>query len=75
MSKYSTISVQEEVKKVLERAKGEKEWGDFLLDLYNEADRARRTKAFEKLVEKLSDEDLESVLKSRSEFRESLIFG
>ena len=75
MSKYSTISVQEEVKKVLERAKGEKEWGDFLLDLYNEADRARRTKAFEKLVEKLSDGDLESILKSSTELRESLKFG
>ena len=74
MSKYSTISVPEEVKKVLERAKGEKDWGGFLLDLYTEADRARRIKAFEKLVETLSDEDLESVLKSSREFRESLKF-
>jgi len=74
LSKYSTISVPEEVKKVLGRAKGEKEWGDFLLDLYTEADRARRMRAFEKLVEKLSDEDLESVLESSRDFRESLKF-
>jgi predicted CopG family antitoxin len=74
LSKYSTISVPDEVKKSLERAKGEKEWGDFLLDLYNEADRARRIKAFEKLVEKLSNEDLESIIKSSEEFRESLKF-
>jgi len=74
LSKYSTISVPEEVKKVLGQAKGEKEWGDFLLDLYTEADRARRIRAFEKLVEKLSDEDLESVLKSSRDFRESLEF-
>lgn len=74
MSKYSTISVPEEVKKVLERAKGEKEWGGFLLDLYTEADRDRRIKAFEKLMETLSDEDLESVLNSSREFRESLKF-
>lgn len=74
MSKYSTISVPEEVKKVLERAKGEKDWGAFLLDLYTEADRDRRIKAFEKLMETLSDEDLESVLNSSREFRESLKF-
>lgn len=74
MSKYSTISVPEEVKKVLERAKGEKDWGGFLLDLYTEADRDRRIKAFEKLMETLSDEDLESVLNSSREFRESLKF-
>ena len=72
MSKYSTISVPDEVKKSLEEAKGEKEWGDFLLDLYNEADRAKRTRAFEKLVEKLTDEDLESIIESSEEFRESL---
>ena len=74
MSRYSTISVPEEVKKALERAKGEKDWGDFLLDLYTEADMARRIKAFEKLVEMFSDEDLESIIKSSREFREGLKF-
>ena len=72
MSNYSTISVPEEVKRVLERAKGEKEWGAFLLEIYTEADLAKRTKAFERLVEKLSDRDLESIGKSSREFREGL---
>ena len=72
MSNYSTISVPEEVKKVLERAKGEKEWGAFLLEIYTEADLAKRIKAFKRLVEKLSDRDLESIGKSSREFREGL---
>lgn len=74
MSRYSTISVPEEVKKALERAKGEKEWGAFLLDLLAEADMARRSRAFKKLVEKFSDEDLESIIESSEELRESLKF-
>jgi len=72
LSNYSTISVPEEVKKVLERAKGEKEWGAFLLEIYTEADLAKRIKAFKRLVEKLSDRDLESIGKSSREFREGL---
>lgn len=72
MSNYSTISVPEEVKRVLERAKGEKEWGAFLLEIYTEADLAKRIKAFKRLVEKLSDRDLESISKSSREFREGL---
>ena len=74
LSNYSTISVPEEVKKILERAKGEKEWGTFLLEMYTEADLAKRTKAFKKLAEKLSYEDLESIVKSSREFREGLRF-
>jgi predicted CopG family antitoxin len=74
LSNYSTISVPEEVKKILERAKGEKDWGAFLLEMYTEADLAKRTKAFSKLVEKLSHEDLESIVKSSREFREGLRF-
>jgi hypothetical protein len=34
LRRYSTISVPEEVKRILERAKGEREWGPFLLELY-----------------------------------------
>ena len=70
MSNYTTISVPEEVKRALERAKGDREWGDFLLDLYREADRARRVKAFGKLVEVLSEEDLRAVEESSKGFRE-----
>jgi predicted CopG family antitoxin len=74
LSRYSTISVPEEVKKALEKAKGEREWGTYLLTLYDEANTARRVRAFEKLVEKLSNEDLESIIKSSKEFRESFKF-
>ena len=33
LSKYATISVPVEVKKRLEELKGEKEWGEFLLEI------------------------------------------
>lgn len=72
MKRYSTISVPEEVKKTLEQAKGEKEWGDFLLDLHTKATTAKRIKAFEELVGRLSNADLESITRSSREFREGL---
>ena len=70
MSKYSTISVPEKVKKALEKAKGERTWGTYLLNLYIETNTARRVKSFEQLVEKLSNEDLESIIKSSKELKE-----
>lgn len=70
MSNYSTISVPEETKRVLERAKGDRDWGTFLLDLYNEADEARRNKAFQELVKKVTHEDIEKIIRSSEEFRE-----
>ncbi len=72
MSNYSTISVPDEVKKILEQAKDGKDWGEYLLEIYKEATRARRLHAFERLVEKLSQEDLESIKESSKTFRESL---
>ena len=36
LSKFTTISVPIEVKKRLEKAKGEKEWGEFLLEMCTE---------------------------------------
>jgi len=69
MNKYSTISVPVEVKRILEEAKGEEEWGDFLLKLYMEAKRLKAKESFEKLAEKLTEEEIESILKSREEFR------
>ena len=41
MGRYATISVPVEIKRVLEEAKGESEWGKFLLDLYAEVKRLR----------------------------------
>ncbi len=72
MSNYTTISVPDDVKKALEKAKGDREWGEFLLELYREADRARRVRAFEKLVEVLSPEEIEKVSESSRRFREGL---
>jgi len=70
MSKYSTISVPEDIKKVLEEVKGKREWGEFLLNLYVEARRLRGNRAFEELVKILKEDDLNSMIKSSREFRE-----
>lgn len=64
-----TISVPAEVKKVLEEAKGESEWGEFLLNLYAEVKRLRSEEAFKKLARTLTDEDLKAIVKSSKEFR------
>ncbi len=61
MSNYSTISVPGDVKKTLEEAKGDKDWGSYLLELYAEADKARRSNAFNKLTDILTDDDLRSI--------------
>ena len=70
MSKHSTISIPREVKKALERAKGDRTWGRFLMNLYNEAENARRSRAFDELAESLTEEDLEAIAVSSREFRE-----
>ena len=75
MSNYSTISVPGYVKKTLEEAKGDKDWGSYLLELYAEADKARRSNAFNKLANILTDDDLRSIEDSSKEFREKLKIG
>lgn len=75
MSNYSTISVPGEVKKALEKAKGDREWGRFLMDLYAEAENTRRSRAFEELAESLSEGDLEAISESSREFRERFRIG
>ena len=75
MSNYSTISVPGDVKKTLEEAKGNKDWGSYLLELYAEADKAKRNNAFQKLADILTDDDLESIENSSKEFREKLKIG
>ncbi|HII85861.1 TPA: hypothetical protein HA273_04700 [Candidatus Bathyarchaeota archaeon] len=70
MSKYATISVPVNVKKRLEKAKGDKEWGDFLLELYTERRLLKSKKAFEELASILNAEDLQSMAESSKEFRE-----
>lgn len=70
MVKYSTISVPKEVKRILEKEKGDREWGAFLLSLYEDAKRVRAKEAFQKLSELLTDEELDSITHSSREFRE-----
>ena len=74
MNKYATISVPVKVKKTLEKVKGEDEWGEFLLNLYDEVERLRRREAFKQLASTLSDEDLKRIQDSSEEFRERFKF-
>jgi predicted CopG family antitoxin len=67
---YETISVPTDVKKLLEKAKGEDEWGKFLLNLYLEAKRLKSKRAFEELANMLNEEDLKAISESSKEFRE-----
>ncbi len=75
MSKYATISVPANVKKTLEKAKGNKEWGDFLLELYTERRLLKSKKAFEEVASLLTAEDLKSMAESSEEFREKFTFA
>ena len=72
MSRYQTISVPVEVKATLEKAKGEKEWGTYLLDLYATAEEAKKERALRRLRELLTDKDLEEIAENAEEFRENL---
>jgi len=72
LSNYSTISVPGDVKRTLEEAKGERDWGRFLMDLFAEAEAAKRGRAFSELAEVLTDEDLEAIGESSREFREKM---
>jgi predicted CopG family antitoxin len=74
LSRYATISVPADVKKRLEKAKGKKEWGEFLLELYTEGRRLKSKKAFEELTEILTEEDLKAITESSKEFRERFAF-
>jgi len=69
MRKYSTISIPTKVKEVLERAKGSTSWGDFLLKLYLDFKRLKGEMAFRRLVECLSDDEIEVIARSHEEFR------
>ena len=74
MSKYVTISVPVEVKERLEKAKGNKEWGEFLLELYTERRFLKSKKAFEELSNLLTERDIKAMIESSEEFREKFTF-
>lgn len=74
MGKYVTISVPADIKKVLEEAKGENEWGEFLLNLYAEVKRLKSEEAFKQLAKTLTDEDMKAIIESSKEFRKRFAF-
>jgi len=74
LRKYVTISVPVEVKKILEKVKGEEEWGKFLLSLYMEVNRMKSEKAFKELTEILTEEDFKAIAESSREFRKRFTF-
>jgi hypothetical protein len=55
----------------LQQAKGEKEWGEFLLEMCTEGQRQKGKKAFEELRQLLSKDDLKAIRESSKEFREN----
>lgn len=74
MGKYANISVPVEVKQQLKMFKGNKTWGEFLLENYTECRKLKGKKAFEELRRLLSKEDLEAIQQSSKEFRENFAF-
>ena len=71
MSKYAQFQFQLKLKSVWKNAKGEKEWGEFLLEMCTEGQRLKGKKAFEELRQLLSKEDLKAIRESSKEFREN----
>ena len=69
-----TISVPVEVKERLEKAKGNKEWGEFLLELYTERRFLKSKKAFEELSNLLTERDIKAMIESSEEFRGKFTF-
>ena len=67
--KYVTISVPERVKEMLEKGKGNREWGEYLMYLYKELERLKRKKSFERLASTLSEEEIEEIKSSSLKFR------
>jgi hypothetical protein len=72
LAKYATISVPSDIKNLLEKAKGNDEWGEYLLSLYAEAKRLKSEKAFDELSNVLTGKDLKAIQESSKELRERL---
>lgn len=66
---YSTIPVKREVKRILEKDKGDQDWSEYLLSLYEEARRRRGRDAFTRLAQVLGEEDLDKIESEAREFR------
>ncbi len=68
LRKYTTIPVLVEVKRLLDEARGGKEWSEFLVELLNENRRMRRMLAARNMQERFSAVE-EEVSRSHEEFR------
>jgi predicted CopG family antitoxin len=75
LDSYATISVLREVKELLSREKGDRDWSSFLLELYREARRGRAREAFSGLRDILGPEDLESIARASRKSREGFRLG
>ena len=75
LNKYVTISVPVEVKKRMERLKGNMGWGEFLLKLCEEYERLKREKKFRELVKVFEGLNIEHVEKESKLFRENFVLG
>ena len=62
------------IKEILDKDRGDMDWGEYLLRLYMDAKEKRRREAFEKLRRTLSEEDLERILEEYKKFREEFRF-
>jgi len=74
VKKYVTISVLREVKELLEKEKKNRDWSEFLLELYREAKLYRAKSAFEELRRLLDEKELENIIRSSEEFRRRFKF-
>ena len=75
MAKYVTISVPEHVKVKLEKLKGNKDWGEFLLKMCEEYEKLKREKSFVKLIKLLKNEDLKGIEEESKKFRKDFKLG
>ena len=74
VTELSREDVENESDKILEEAKRDNEWGEFLLNLYAEVKRLRSEEAFKQLARTLTDEDMKAIIESSKEFRERFTF-
>ena len=73
--RYITISVPIEVKELLEREKGDLDWGEYLTLLYREYVYSRRLRAFNRLKTLLSSSELDVIEEGFREFRRGFRLG
>jgi hypothetical protein len=71
LSPYNTNQKTREAKVRLLKVKGDEDWSVFLAGLLEEAEEARRIRAFEKLKGILTDDEVKSILEGTEEFRKN----